>query len=156
MKLCIITSTLALLSTKSLVQAIDSASQVSKLGISGWYHSQCDLPTPDLQESCIGDYVPNYEPLALDPTASTCYVNSFVDTTAAAGVQHWFGHTMSQPIKMVFTCIPSCCLEWKELNCTSPPTVQSMGDARVMLLNHFVGTGGMEHVEESGHRVALR
>jgi hypothetical protein len=58
----------------------------AKLGISGWY-SQCDLPTPDLQESCIGDYVPNYETLALDPTASTCCVNSFVDTTAAAGVQ---------------------------------------------------------------------
>jgi hypothetical protein len=120
MKLCIIISNLALLS-KSLVQAIDSASQVSKLGISGWY-SQCDLPTPDLQESCIGDYVPNYEPLALDPTASICYVNSFVDKTAAAGVQHWFGRTTSQSAKMVFTCIPSCCLESKALNCTSPPT----------------------------------
>jgi hypothetical protein len=73
-----------------------------------------------------------------------------------ASSQPWFGwRTTSQPIKMVFTCIPSCCLEWKALNCTSPPTVHSMGDARVMLLNHFVGTGGMERVEESGHRVAL-
>lgn len=95
MKRFIIISTLILLSLPS-IQAVDTASQVSKLGISGWY-SQCNLTTPDLSESCIGDYMPNDEPLALDPTGNTCYVYPLMDlTTTAVGV-HWLGPSPIDP-----------------------------------------------------------
>jgi len=79
--------------TLSTIHA-DTATQVSKLGISGWY-SECDLITPDWRKSCIGDYVVNDEPAALDPTGNTCYVNPLETSNTSLGV-YWLGPTSSQ------------------------------------------------------------
>lgn len=87
----ILTATSALLLTSFVqVATAATANQVSKLGISGWY-DECDLVTADLTQSCIGNYVENDEPAALDPTGNTCYVNPLLPkNTSAVGV-YWFG-----------------------------------------------------------------
>lgn len=66
----------------------DTASQVARLGISGWY--DCDLTVEDLSKSCIDPYLPNDEPAVLDPTGNTCYMNPLETSNTTRGV-HWFG-----------------------------------------------------------------
>lgn len=65
-----------------------TAEEIAMLSITGWY-SDCDY---DAETSCAGNYSSDYDPIPLDPTGNTCYVNPFVHPTSTTkNVVFWLG-----------------------------------------------------------------